>query len=91
MLKQLLKIYPKDTGLMTDLASAEAELSNYRGALSLYKHALSIDPHHIGAMVGVGLVSKKLGDNKTSTAFFKEAIAQPITSNDSRMIQVDKL
>ena len=76
---------------MTDLASAEAELSNYRGALSLYKHALSIDPHHIGAMVGVGLVSKKLGDNKTSTAFFKEAIAQPITSNDSRMIQVDKL
>ena len=67
---------------MTDLASAEAELSNYRGALSLYKHALSIDPHHIGAMVGVGLVSKKLGDNKTSTAFFKEAIAQPITSNE---------
>jgi len=37
---------------MTDLASAEAELSNYTGALSLYKHALSIDPHHIGAMVG---------------------------------------
>ena len=51
MLKQLLKIYP-NTGLMTDLASAEAELSNYTGALSLYKHALSIDPHHIGAMVG---------------------------------------
>ena len=37
LLKQLLKIYPKDTGLMTDLASAEGELSNYTGALSLYK------------------------------------------------------
>ncbi|MGC2575933.1 MAG: tetratricopeptide repeat protein [Candidatus Nitrosopolaris sp.] len=45
---------------MTDLASAEAELSNYIGALDYYKKALSIDPHHIGAMVGVGLISKKL-------------------------------
>ena len=32
LLKQLLKIYPKDTGVMTDLASAEAELPNYTGA-----------------------------------------------------------
>ena len=43
LLKQLLKIYPKDTGLMTDLASAEGDLSNYTGALSLYKKTLSID------------------------------------------------
>ena len=38
---------------MTDLASAEAELSNYTGALSLYKKTLSIDPKHIGAFVGI--------------------------------------
>ena len=92
LLKHLLKIYPKDTSLMTNLASAEGELSNHTGALSLYKETLSIDPKHIGAFVGIGLSLKHLGNNSTAMKYFKEAVAQPVTnSNDSRFVKVEEL
>src|SRR5215831_17696760 len=89
LLKQLLKIYPIDTSLLTNLGSAEAELSNFTGALSFYKHALSIDSHHIGALLGIGLVLRHLGYNTTSTIYFKKAIAQPIT--DSKFVHAEEV
>jgi len=79
-----------NTSLLTNLAAAEGELSNYTGALSLYKKTLSIDSKDIGAFVGIGLSLKHLGNNSTAMKYFKEAVAQPITnSNDSRFVKVD--
>jgi tetratricopeptide (TPR) repeat protein len=90
LLKQLLKIYPKDTSLLIDLASSEAELSNYTGSLYYYQKTLSIDPKDISAFVGMGLSLKHLGNKTEATKYFKEAITQPITSNDSRLLKVEQ-
>ncbi|MGC2574219.1 MAG: tetratricopeptide repeat protein [Candidatus Nitrosopolaris sp.] len=83
----------KDPRILTDLASAEAEVSNLTGALSLYKGVLSIDPHHIGALLGIGETLKrfaKLGNNLTAVNFFKEAIAQQ-PKDDVKFLQIQEL
>ncbi|MGC2572242.1 MAG: tetratricopeptide repeat protein [Candidatus Nitrosopolaris sp.] len=80
----------KDPKMLTDLASAEAEVSNLTGALSLYKRVLSIDPHHIGALLGIGETLKRLGNNLTVVDFFKEAIAQQ-PKGDVKFLQTEEL
>jgi len=71
LIKQLLKVYPKDPSLLTNMGSAEGELSNFIGSLYYYNKALDISPHHIGALVDIGLVFKKLGNNSATAATWK--------------------
>jgi tetratricopeptide (TPR) repeat protein len=90
LLKRALLSDPKDARLIIDLASAEAELSNFTGALSLYEQVLNISSHDISAFVGIGLSLKHLGNSSTATKYFKEAVAQPIITNDSKAEELEK-
>jgi tetratricopeptide (TPR) repeat protein len=65
---------------LTAIGSTLNELGNYLGAISFYKKALEIDPHHVGALTGIGATLDLLGICKdTSVAYFKEALAHLLT------------
>ena len=56
------------------------------------------DPHHVGAIIGIGSILERLGNYSGATMYFKEAIAQPITNNnstaessDTKFVKVEKL
>ena len=83
-LHQILKTKPNDVRILTAIGSTFNELGNYSGAISFYKKALEIDPHHVGALTGIGATLDLLGICKdTSVTYFKEALAEPVSPNDS--------
>jgi tetratricopeptide (TPR) repeat protein len=61
--------------MLTDMGSAWAELSNFTAAIAFYKRALSVDPHHVGALLGIGDILERLGNRSAALPYYKEAAA----------------
>lgn len=84
LLKQALKLDPNNPKLLTNLGSAENEISNFISALSFYRQALKLDPHHIGALLGIGATLEMTG-NHSSITYLKEALREPVSTTIGKL------
>jgi tetratricopeptide (TPR) repeat protein len=75
LLKQVIKLDPKNPTVLTNLGAAEDEASNFTGALYYFKKALVIDPHNLATLTDQGAAIDELGNHTGAIEYDDKALA----------------
>jgi tetratricopeptide (TPR) repeat protein len=63
-------------------------LDDYSKSVSDIRRALALEPRHFGALSGLGMIMRSLGDNKGAMAAFRQALeADPFLDNVREALQ----
>ena len=76
---------PQNTQIWSELGSADIASGHYASARAAYDHSLALDRFNVDALLGLGHLDQRLGNQDRATALFRRASA--IAPHFSEVVQ----